>query len=116
MAVTTKPARLSFRTDEAAKHGVLGALLIDHVAFWCEKNSLRDYNAHEGDNYTYTSYGRLLELFPFAANRMKICRTIKALVEADVMLCVQRQGKRVQGGRSIMLALNPEYRKTRGGL
>lgn len=55
----------SFDTDVAKVVGVDGAVLLENIAFWVDKNRANEVNFYDGYYWTYNSMNAFTELFPF---------------------------------------------------
>lgn len=71
----------SFNPQIATKYGVEGAIFIQNLFFWIEKNAANRRHFYDGNYWTYNSTAAFAELFPFWTAR-QIERIIKNL-ESD---------------------------------
>lgn len=55
----------SFNVNAAKELGVNAAILLENLAFWCQKNAADERHVHDGLAYTYCSLGAFEELFPY---------------------------------------------------
>lgn len=59
----------SFNVEIAKKYGVEGAIIIEHLYFWIQKNKVNDKNFHDGRYWTYNSKKAFTEIFPYWTER-----------------------------------------------
>jgi hypothetical protein len=55
----------SFSVEEANKHGLEAAILLNSLRFWLRKNKANRKNIHEGKVWTYNTISAFNELFPY---------------------------------------------------
>ena len=55
----------SFNVEIAKKYGVDGAIMIENLYFWIQKNKVNNKNFHDGRYWTYNSMKAFTELFPY---------------------------------------------------
>lgn len=55
----------SFNTDLAKKYGVDGAIIIENMFFWIQKNKANDKHFYDGKYWTYNSIKAFEEMFPY---------------------------------------------------
>lgn len=58
-----------FDTDIAKEIGILPAILLQNINYWCEKNKANDKHLHDGFFWTYNSQKAFSELFDYASKR-----------------------------------------------
>lgn len=75
----------SFRIDFAKQFGLEEAILLNHFAFWMDKNEANSRNFQEGRYWTYSSFTGLNKLFPYMSNST-LKRKIKNLQELGILL------------------------------
>ena len=75
----------SFDIEIAKEYGMLGAVLINHIWFWTEKNRANERNFHDGRYWIYNSAKAFSELFPYVS-AWTINSTLNKLVEAGVLI------------------------------
>jgi len=68
----------------ADKHGVDGALIIQHVAYWIRRNLKNNKNIHDGYAWTYNSCFAYKDIFSFWSED-QIYRKLKKLEDAGVI-------------------------------
>lgn len=74
----------AFDTQVADAVGVNGAILFNHIAFWCEKNRANGEHCYDGAYWTYNSKAAFQALFPY----MTPCQIKTALQKLlDAGLC-----------------------------
>jgi hypothetical protein len=83
MARDPKPH--SFSPAVAKEHGVIAAVLINHIAFWIEHNRANRKHFHEGHWWTYNSIKAFAEQFIYLTKK-QIRGTLEKLVEKKVLL------------------------------
>lgn len=54
-----------FDIDVAQEVGVNAAILLENIAYWCEKNKANEENYHDGAYWTYNSMKAFQELFTY---------------------------------------------------
>lgn len=55
---------LAFNVTLAKRHGVNGAVMLHHLAFWVYRNKCNDRNFHDDEYWTYNSQRAYADLFP----------------------------------------------------
>lgn len=75
----------SFSAEAAKQYGIDGAVLLQGMAYWIEKNAANRRHLHDGRWWTYNSAEALTELFPFWTRR-QIQRITGQLTEAGALL------------------------------
>ena len=75
----------SFNVDVAKMYGVHAAILLNNIAFWCEKNAANDVHNHDGHYWTYNSKKAFSELFPYMTAR-QIDYALKQLIDAGILI------------------------------
>lgn len=58
-----------FDSEIARRYGVNCAILLNHIAFWIEKNRANGVNFYDEDYWTYNSARAFSELFPYLTQR-----------------------------------------------
>lgn len=76
----------TFDVDEATKYGILGAVLLQNIRFWVQKNAANDKHLHDGKYWTYNSVAAFSSIFPYATSK-QIRKALDDL-EADGVLFV----------------------------
>ena len=59
----------SFDSDVAKVVGVKGAILLNHIHWWVEKNKANEMNYHDGCYWTYNSAKAYSTLFPYLTSK-----------------------------------------------
>lgn len=54
-----------FNVDDAKKHGIECAILLNNIRFWVDKNRANDKHFHDNKYWTYNSVKAFGELFPY---------------------------------------------------
>ena len=75
----------SFDVEIAKEYGMLGAVLINHIMFWTEKNRANRRNFFDGRYWIYNSSKAFSELFPYVS-AWTINSTLNKLVEAGILI------------------------------
>ena len=70
----------SFNTDVASRFGVDGAIIIENLFFWIQKNKANEKHFYDGSFWTYNSMRAFAELFPYWTHR-QIERILKNLIK-----------------------------------
>ena len=68
-----------FDVGVATELGVIPAVLLENIVFWCEKNRANNVHEHDGLYWTYNSVRAFSEMFPYASP--KVLRTSLASLE-----------------------------------
>ena len=74
----------SFNIELATKYGIEEAIIIEHLAFWINKNVANNKNNIDGYYWTYNSSKAFKELFPYISEK-KIQRVLKKLEELEII-------------------------------
>ncbi len=74
----------SFNVEIANKYGMLEAVLLNHLWYWCEYNRKNEKNFFENAYWTYGSASELAEIFPYAS-KTTIFRSLKNLVAVGII-------------------------------
>ncbi|WP_339010459.1 hypothetical protein LIY46_09605 [Fusobacterium varium] len=74
----------SFNIDLATKYGIEEAIMIEHIAFWINKNIANGKNFIDGEYWTYNSSSAFQKLFPYM-NLKKIQRILIKLEELKII-------------------------------
>lgn len=53
----------------ATEYGLNAAIVLHHIAYWCEKNAANGRNFHDGNYWTYNSYSAFATLLPYLSER-----------------------------------------------
>ncbi|QGZ55110.1 hypothetical protein [Paraburkholderia acidiphila] len=83
MARDPKPH--SFSPAIATEHGVIAAVLINHLSFWIEHNRANKVNFHDERWWTYNSLKAFEKQFPYLTLK-QIRGALEKLVEKNVLL------------------------------
>lgn len=75
----------SFSSEVAVEVGVTGAILLNHIFYWVEKNRTNKTNFYDGFYWTYNSINAFTELFPFYSKNTLI-NTLNKLEEQGYIL------------------------------
>lgn len=73
----------SFNIELATKYGIEEAIMIEHIAFWINKNIANGKNFIDGEYWTYNSSSAFQKLFPYM-NLKKIQRILTKLEELKI--------------------------------
>jgi len=70
-----------FDTQIAEIVGIEGAIILNYLDFWIQKNKANDRNFYEGHYWTYNSYKAWKELFPYMKENTikRVLRNLKEL-------------------------------------
>lgn len=68
----------TFDTDIAEKYGLTGAVILQNLTFWMNKNKANNKNIHDGKVWTYNSISAFSKLFPWMSES-QIKRALKKL-------------------------------------
>ena len=74
----------SFNVEAALRYGVNGAIFIQNLYFWIQKNEANERHFYDGKTWTYNSARALSKLFPFWSKRQIDCM-IKRLVDVGAI-------------------------------
>lgn len=74
-----------FDIELAERYGLEEAILLNHLAFWVEKNRANGKGYHDGRYWTYNSVKAFNELFPYMTEG-KIRRALSNLEDAGLLL------------------------------
>lgn len=74
----------SFNIELAMDHSIEEAIMIEHFAFWIQKNQANDKNFFEGCYWTYNSLAAFKEMFPYMSEK-KIRTTLDKLKEKRII-------------------------------
>lgn len=58
-----------FDVSVAVKVGVPGAIILNHLLFWIEKNAADERHLHDGRFWTYSSAKALCQIFPYFSQK-----------------------------------------------
>lgn len=75
----------NFDIEDAQRHGVDGAILINNFRFWILKNRANGKHEYDGRTWTYNSMAALAELFPYWT-MSQIRRILKNLIKDGVLV------------------------------
>lgn len=74
----------NFNVDFAKEHGLVEAILIENLYYWCKHNLANEKNIKENKAWTYNSVKAFNELFPYLTPH-KINRALKNLEEKELI-------------------------------
>lgn len=74
----------SFDVSVAVKVGVPGAIILNHLLFWIEKNAADERHLHDGRYWTYSSAKALCQIFPYFSQK-QIYSTLEKLVSSGYL-------------------------------
>lgn len=74
-----------FDSEIAQEYGVNAAVILQHIAFWVEKNEANNRNFHDGYYWTYNSIAAMQKLFPYLSKN-QITTAIDKLIKAEVII------------------------------
>ena len=74
-----------FKEELAKKYGVHEAILLHNFIFWIGKNRDTHHNYRDGRTWTYQSYDKLAERFPFWTKR-QVERIVASCVKQGLIL------------------------------
>lgn len=74
-----------FSAELARQYGLDEAVMLHHLAYWVQKNTLDGRNIHDGRAWTYNSQESFQEWFPFWSRR-QIQRVLKSLEEQQAII------------------------------
>ena len=69
----------SFDVSVAMEVGIPGAVILQHMLYWIEKNAANERHFHEGRYWTYNSAKALNKLFPYLTQK-QIYNVLEKLV------------------------------------
>jgi hypothetical protein len=75
----------SFNEVVAQEIGIPGAVLLNNIAFWCEKNHDENRNFHDGNFWTYNPVRKFAETFKYLTVK-KIRTALNKLIEAGFLM------------------------------
>lgn len=75
----------AYKVEVAREYGILEAVLLNYLEFWCTSNAANERNIHEGRAWTYNSAKAMSELFP-EASAHQIRRALNHLEEAGLIV------------------------------
>lgn len=75
-----------FDAEVAAKIGLHEALILDHIAFWIEKNYQRGQEPREGRYWMYESVAKMAEAFPYLTGR-QVRSALQSLLDQKIIIC-----------------------------
>lgn len=73
-----------FDTDIASAYGIIEAILLHNIYYWCEKNRANGIHEHDGLFWTYNSIRAFAALFPYISEK-QIRNAIAHLVEEGLI-------------------------------
>ena len=73
-----------FDTNIAVEYGVEIAIVVNHLAFWIQKNEANGKHMHNGKVWTYNSIKAFSELFPYWTER-QIRRILMNMEELKII-------------------------------
>lgn len=74
----------SFDVEIAKEYGLKGAILLNHLWFWIEKNKANEVHYYDGTYWTYNSVKAFNKLFPYLSER-QINNTLKTLKDKGII-------------------------------
>jgi DNA-binding PadR family transcriptional regulator len=77
-----------FNTEDAEKHGVIGAIILSNLRYWVEKNKANRKNVHDGRYWTYNTLKAFSELFSYL-KETQIKYALKKLKDDGVIFVKQ---------------------------
>ena len=77
---TSDTRKHAFNVQLATAYGVDVALLLEHLAFWAEKNLANNKHIHDGLVWCYDTFEALCDYFPYYGTKRRIERIIAAAI------------------------------------
>lgn len=74
-----------FNVDDAVKHGIEKAVILQNMRFWLDKNKANGTNLYDGFYWTYNSVEAFSELFPYFSKGI-IQRLLKSMEKEGLLL------------------------------
>lgn len=74
----------SFDIDLAKRYGIEEAIVLKHLFFWIQRNSVNERHYHDGRYWTYNTAKGFTEIFPYM-NQKKVYYVLKKLEEAGLI-------------------------------
>lgn len=75
----------SFQTEDAAKYGLVEAVMLNNFRYWIAYNKANKVHEHDGRTWTYNSVKAFSELFPYLSiNQIRRC--LDSLVSQGVLV------------------------------
>lgn len=74
----------SFDVEIAKEYGLKGAILLNNLWFWIEKNKANEVHYYDGTYWTYNSVKAFNKLFPYLSER-QINNTLKILKDKGII-------------------------------
>lgn len=75
----------SFHTDDAAKYGLVEAVMLNNFRYWIAHNRANRVHEHDGKTWTYNSVAAFEKLFPYLTTS-QIRRCLESLLEQAVLV------------------------------
>lgn len=75
----------SFQTEDAAKYGLVEAVMLNNFRYWIAHNKANKAHAHDGKTWTYNSVKAFESLFPYLSSG-QIRRCLESLVAQGVLV------------------------------
>lgn len=76
---------INFKTVVAMNVGVKGAIILQNLSYWIEKNRANEKHFHDGEYWTYNSIKAFIDIFPFWSKRI-VERELNKLEEDGYIL------------------------------
>lgn len=75
----------SFETEDAAKYGLVEAVMLNNFRYWISHNKANKAHEHDGKTWTYNSVKAFESLFPYlTANQIRRC--LESLITQGVLV------------------------------
>ena len=75
----------SFQTEDAAKYGLVEAVMLNNFRYWIAHNKANRAHEHDGKTWTYNSVKAFESLFPYlTANQIRRC--LESLITQGVLV------------------------------
>lgn len=74
-----------FNVEAAKIVGVNAATILNHMIWWCQKNSASGTNVHDGRAWTYNTAASLSEIFPYLTEN-QVRTAIKKLIDSGLLM------------------------------
>ena len=75
----------SFQTEDAAKYGLVEAVMLNNFRYWIAHNKANRAHEHDGKTWTYNSVKAFESLFPYLTGG-QIRRCLESLVAQGVLV------------------------------
>lgn len=96
-----------FNIQAASDFGINGAIIINNIQFWIQKNKDNHTNFHEGRFWTYNTYAAFAKQFSYLSINT-IRREIKKLVKSGVLIASNFNKSNYD--RTLWYAFNDEHK------